>query len=163
MYTLAVITVSDKCSSGEREDLSALKIHELAPGYNFQSVFYSVVPDEIVEIQKAIKEAAVKGVNLILTTGGTGFSLRDVTPEATKGVITREAPGIAEALRAESAKHTDRYMLSRGIAGIIESSIIVNLPGSPKAAAEGAAFIFPRIGHGIDILTGSARECGKEK
>lgn len=162
MYTLAVITVSDKCAAGEREDLSGPKIRDVALNNNFETVFYAVVTDETSEIQRAIKEAVGKGANLILTTGGTGFSPRDITPEATKAVITREAPGIAEALRLDSAKRTERYMLSRGAAGIIESSIIVNLPGSPKAAAEGTNFILPRIGHGIDILTGSARECGKD-
>ncbi len=163
MYSLAVITVSDKCSAGLREDLSGALIAEIGKEYNFETVFYKIVPDELNEIIAALNQAAENNINLILTTGGTGFSVRDITPEATKKILEREAPGIAEALRSNSAKYTVKAMLSRGIAGIKNKSIIVNLPGSPKAVKENVEFLLPNIVHGIDILTGAAAECARKE
>lgn len=162
MYSLAVITVSDKGSRGEREDVSGKLISEYGKNMGFDPVFYSIVPDEFNEISDAIVTASEKKINLILTTGGTGFSVRDITPEATRAVIERETPGIAEALRINSALYTDRAMLSRGIAGIRGLSVIVNLPGSPKAVKECLEYLLPKIKHGIDILLGSASECARK-
>lgn len=163
MYSLAIITVSDKCSQGLREDASGRLISELGEKYGFSEKYYKIVPDEKKDIQQAVVEACDLGINLILTTGGTGFSPRDITPEAVKEIIERECPGISEALRQNSSRFTDKAMLSRGISGIKGRSIIVNLPGSPKAVKENLEFLLPRISHGIDILTGNASECASEK
>ncbi len=163
MYSLAVITVSDKCSKGLREDASGALIVNFAKEYGFETIFTKIVPDEFFDIVTALNAAVDKQINLIITTGGTGFSPRDITPEATKAVIEREAMGIAEALRLNSAKYTVKAMLSRGVCGIKNSSIIVNLPGSPKAVRENIEFLLPNIGHGIDILIGVAAECGRKE
>ncbi|NCA91649.1 MogA/MoaB family molybdenum cofactor biosynthesis protein [bacterium] len=163
MYSLAVITVSDKCSKGLREDASGALIVEFAKEYGFKTVFTKIVPDEFFDIVSALNLAVENNANLIITTGGTGFSPRDITPEATKSAIEREAMGVAEALRNNSSKYTPKAMLSRGVCGIKNRSIIVNLPGSPKAVKENLEFLLPNIKHGIDILTGAATECARKE
>jgi len=123
----------------------------------------AIIPDERSEIEEVlIRLADEVEINLIVTVGGTGFSLRDVTPEATIAVCDRMVPGIAEAMRGASLKITPRAMLSRGQAGIRKTSLIVNLPGGPKAAVENLLAVLPVLGHGIDILLGSATECARE-
>lgn len=163
MYTVGIITSSDKGSVGEREDKSGQVIREIVEQNGFTVIKQIILPDEKDQLEKAMKEMAddVK-VNLVLTTGGTGFSKRDITPEATKAVIEREAPGICEAIRYFSLKITKRAMLSRAVSGIRKDTLIVNLPGSPKACKEALDFVLEDIKHGIDILLGSDRECARK-
>lgn len=163
MYTVGIITSSDKGSVGEREDKSGQVIREIVEQNGFTVIKQIILPDEKDQLEKAMKEMAddVK-VNLVLTTGGTGFSKRDITPEATKEVIEREAPGICEAIRYFSLKITKRAMLSRAVSGIRKDTLIVNLPGSPKACKEALDFVLEDIKHGIDILLGSDRECARK-
>ena len=160
MYRIGILTVSDRSARGEREDQSgpalAEAIREL-PGA--QVVAQAVVPDDRHEIEAALRRWAAEGLDLILTTGGTGFSPRDVTPEATRTVIDREAPGLAEAMRAASLRITPHAMLSRAVAGIAGCTLIVNLPGSPKAACENLRTILPALPHGLDKLRGEPSEC----
>ena len=163
MYQVGIITASDKGAGGDRADLSAPKIREILAGFaNFEVKRYALVPDDAETIQKTMREMADEmGVHLILTTGGTGFSKRDVTPEATLAVIDRRAPGIPEAMRAISLRVTPRAMLSRAEAGLRGDTLIVNLPGSPKAIAETLAEILPSIEHGLDILLGADADCAR--
>lgn len=158
----AVITASDKGSRGERVDKSGPKVREmlLAAGYAVKDM--AIVPDEQTELEKQLKKYAELGIGLIVTTGGTGFSPRDVTPEATLAVCERLTPGIPEAMRALSMQVTHRAMLSRAQAGICRRSLIVNLPGSTKAVEECLGFILPQLQHGIEILRGDAGECGRK-
>lgn len=161
MYKIAVITVSDRCARGERPDDSGAAVREMA-GELGEVTDYVVVPDD----PDAIKEALIhlcdrEKVHLILTTGGTGLSARDNTPEATLAVVDRDVPGIAEAMRMESLKKTNRAMLSRAVAGIRHGTLIVNLPGSVKAVRECLAVILPVLPHGLEILTGRGGECGR--
>lgn len=152
-YTVAVITVSDKGARGEREDLSGPVLCSVAAEHGFDVVYRSIVPDETKEIQAELKRCCDElRVNLVLTTGGTGFSPRDVTPEATLAVVERETRGIPEAMRAQSMQITPRGCLSRGVAGIRGRTLIINLPGSPKAARENILAVIDPIGHGLDML-----------
>ncbi len=160
MIRFGVITVSDKGFKGEREDLSVGAIKEAIKEIGAVSE-YALVPDEEDLIEKALRELCAKGVEVLFTTGGTGFSPRDVTPEATNRVIERNAPGIAEAMRYESMKHTNRAMLSRAVAGIKGKTLIINLPGSPKAVAECIAAISNALPHAVEILTGKGGECAR--
>lgn len=162
MLTVGVITASDKGSSGEREDRSGKVICELVEAAGYVVKTYKILPDTQ-EILKSnmIAMCDEEKINLILTTGGTGFSKRDVTPEATKEVIEREAPGIAEAMRYNSLQITQRAMLSRGIAGIRGETLIINLPGSPKAVKENLEYILPTLKHGLEILLGIDGECAR--
>lgn len=156
---VGIITVSDKGSKGEREDLSGPAIKATFPA---DACEYTIVPDELQEISKKIKEYIdEKKCDLVLTTGGTGLSARDVTPEATRSVIDREIPGIAEAIRFESYKVKKSAMLSRAIAGSRGRSLIINLPGSPKAAKECLEVVFPVISHALEILEKGSVECGR--
>lgn len=162
MYTAAVITVSDKCFEGEREDLGGPAVCEIleAAGYKVEST--STVPDEQGLIShELIKCADELDIALIVTTGGTGFSQRDVTPEATIAVCTKMTPGIPEAMRAESLKITNRAILARQQAGIRGETLIVNLPGSPKAARENLAAVLPALDHGLEMLRGKKRDCAE--
>lgn len=161
-YTAAVITVSDKGYIGQREDVSGQVIADTLTAEGFCVISKTIVPDEVDKISGAIVVATGLGAELILTTGGTGFSKRDVTPEATKVVIEREASGIAEAIRYYSLAVTPRAMLSRGVAGIRGDSLIINLPGSPKAVKEAMGFVLESVKHGLDILKGSATECARK-
>ncbi|MCL6634808.1 MAG: MogA/MoaB family molybdenum cofactor biosynthesis protein [Peptococcaceae bacterium] len=161
MYKIAVVTVSDKGARGERADESGPAIREMVAGLG-EVTDYLVVPDDL----DALKEVLIhlcdrEKVDLILTTGGTGLSPRDNTPEATLAVVEREVPGLPEAMRAESLKKTNRAMLSRAAAGVRHQTLIVNLPGSVKAVRECLGVILPVLPHGLDILTGRDGECGR--
>lgn len=162
MKRVAVITASDKGYRGEREDLSGPAAKEIVEAAGYVVVSMDVLPDDRGLLSARIAEIADQGLaELILTTGGTGFSQRDVTPEATEDVIERRVPGIPEAMRAFSLTITKRAMLSRATAGIRKGTLIVNLPGSPKAVRESLEVVMDSLGHGIEILTGEAGECGR--
>lgn len=161
-FKTAVLTLSDKGAAGEREDKSGPLIREIIEKENYLVIDQRVLPDE----QKTIEETLIHlcdrlKVDLILTTGGTGFSLRDRTPEATMAVADRMAPGIAEAIRAYSMQITNRAMLSRGVSALRGQTLIINLPGSPKAVKESLDCILPALPHGLEILKGSASECAR--
>lgn len=161
MIRVAILTASDKGSRGEREDKSAAIIREMVADLG-EVVAYAVVPDERQLLAAKLREFCDEvGADLVLTTGGTGFGPRDVTPEATRDVIDREVPGLPEAMRAAGLKVTPQAMLSRAIAGIRGKSLIVNLPGSPKGVRENLAAILPALPHGLAILKGEAGECGQ--
>lgn len=161
MYTTAIVTLSDKGYKGERVDISGQRIRELLPMDRYQVVSYTLLPDDRAMIQaELIRLADEEQVDLILTTGGTGFSPRDVTPEATYAVMDRNAPGIAEALRAYSMTVTKRAMLSRAASVLRGKTLIVNLPGSPKAVTEELSYLLGTLEHGLDILLGRDGECG---
>ena len=150
-----MITVSDACARGERHDESGNKLVELLSDVGAQIVYREVVSDDLLPLVELLKEHSENDdVNLIVTTGGTGFGPRDNTPEATKKIIEREAPGLSEAMRAESLKHTPMGMISRGVCGVRSGCLIVNLPGSPKAVVESFAVIRPVLPHVIDLLAG---------
>jgi len=160
MFRVGVITASDKGSRGEREDLSGPLLKELVREIAGEVVEYIILPDDQELIAAQMKHWADDlRLDLILTTGGTGFSQRDVTPEATLAVADRLVPGIAEVMRAESLKITSRAMLSRATAVLRQWTLIINLPGSPKAVKECWAAIAPALPHGIKILKGEASEC----
>jgi len=155
MYTASVLTVSDKCFDGNHDDLSGPVVCEMLESAGYTVEYTSIIPDQqdIIEYE-LIKCTDELGIDLVLTTGGTGFSVRDVTPEATVSVCTKMTPGIPEAMRAESFKITDRAVLARQQAGIRGDSLIVNLPGSPKAAKENLTVVLPALKHGLDMLRG---------
>ena len=156
-YTAAVITVSDKGYRGEREDTSGPNLCAILREQGYEVCYTALVPDE----PELIKCADELGIALVLTTGGTGFSPRDITPEATMAVVERPTPGIPEAMRAESMKITPRGCLSRSAAGIRKRSLIVNLPGSKKASAENLLAVIDPIGHGLEMLQGQgSADCG---
>lgn len=161
-YNAAVITVSDKCSIGERVDTSGPNLCRILQEDGWEIIYTIVVPDEGEQIITQLRHCTdVLRANLILTTGGTGFSPRDITPEATLEVIQRQTPGISEAMRAESMRITPKGCLSRGVSGICNESLIINLPGSKKASEENILTVLPALKHGVDMLrsNGSAN-CG---
>ncbi len=160
MITVSVLTISDKGSKGEREDVSGQTIIDICKENGLEIVSYDIVPDEEDIIYNKLIELSDNKVNLILTTGGTGFSKRDVTPEATKRAIQKEASGIVEAIRSYSLTITKRAMLSRAVSGIRNDTLIINLPGSPKAVNESLGYIIDTVKHGIHILLGTDSECG---
>ena len=149
----AVLTISDGVSAGTREDKSGDVLDELLreDGYD---VVRRVVADDATLVAEALRELVDEGALLILTTGGTGFAPRDVTPEATREVVEREAPGLAEAIRADAISRTPHALLSRGIAGLRGSALIVNLPGSPGGCRDGFAVIRPAVRHGLELAAG---------
>ena len=162
MIKVGILTISDKGSKGEREDLSGKVIGEVVKEINGEVKYYQIIPDEKNIIQEELVKAVDKlHLDLILTTGGTGLAKRDVTPDATLEVIEKEVPGISEIIRSESFKKTDRAILSRGVAGIRKESLIINLPGSPKGVRESLETILEALPHGIEILKGQATECGR--
>jgi len=162
MIKVGILTISDKGSKGEREDLSGKVIGEVVKEINGEVKYYQIIPDEKNIIQEELIKAVDKlHLDLILTTGGTGLAKRDVTPDATLEVIEKEVPGISEIIRSESFKKTDRAILSRGVAGIRKESLIINLPGSPKGVRESLETILEALPHGIEILKGQATECGR--
>ena len=163
MYTAAVITVSDKGAAGAREDLGGPLVREMLEHAGYNVVYSAIVPDEQELIEhELIKCADELDAALVITTGGTGFSPRDVTPEATIAVCTRMTPGIPEAMRADSMKITNRAILARQQAGIRGKSLIVNLPGSPKAARENLTAVLPSLDHGLEMLRGGATDCAAD-
>ena len=157
----AVLTLSDKGFRNEREDKSGELVQMMLKEAGYEVAEYRLLPDEQAQIETVLKELSdEKEMDLILTTGGTGFSQRDCTPEATMNVATRNAPGIAEAMRYASLAITPRAMLSRGVSVIRNQTLIINLPGSPKAVKENLEYILPTLSHGLEILKGVTGECG---
>ena len=161
-YKVGVITASDKGYAGERNDASGPAIQEILTKFkNFQVEKSVILPDDKDMLAEMMRQMSDNGIDLILTTGGTGFSKRDITPEATLEVIERRAPGIPEAMRSISLKITPRAMLSRAEAGIRGNTLIINMPGSPKAIQETLEYILPSVEHGLDILQGNTSECAR--
>ena len=161
VHRVGILTASDKGARGEREDVSGPRIRSLLSA-GYETVAYTVVPDDRETIaRELIRLSDEVGCDLILTTGGTGFAPRDVTPEAPRDVCDRMAPGIAEAIRAQSMRITSRAMLSRGVSGIRGRTLIVNLPGSPKAVEESMAVFLDVVGHGLNLLRGTDGECAR--
>lgn len=161
MFKAAIITASDKGYAKEREDVSGSVVKGILLENQYAIFDYIVLPDDREMLAQKMLEYCKNGVDLILTTGGTGFSKRDVTPEATEMVIERRAEGITQAMLFNSLKITSRAMLSRGIAGIRGETLIVNLPGSPKAVKENLEFAIGSIKHGLEILKGMTGECAR--
>ena len=161
-YRAAIICASDRCFhfQGLREDASSPIIAEMLTGQGYEITATVMLPDEYEALQKTMANIADEGsADLIVTTGGTGLAPRDITPEATAAVIDRAVPGIPEAMRAESMKITPHGMLSRGIAGIRKRTLIINLPGSPKAVKENLSYILPALDHALLMLTGGTQDC----
>ncbi len=160
MIRAGVLTLSDKGSRGEREDLSGPEVIRMLKEIGIETECCEVIPDEVdVIATKLIEYADVRRVDLIVTTGGTGVSPRDVTPEATLKVIDREIPGMAEAMRRESMAKTPHAMISRAVAGIRKTTLIVNLPGSPKGVRENLAVLLPALKHAIEKIKGDQSDC----
>ena len=157
----AVVTVSDGVSAGAREDTSGDLLEELLREEEFE-VERRLVSDDRAVIAAALRELASSGVLLILTTGGTGFAPRDVTPEATHAVIDREAPGLAEAIRSDAIARTPHALLSRGIAGLTGETLVVNLPGSPGGCRDGFAVIRPALRHGLELAAGDTKTAHRQ-
>lgn len=160
---VAVITVSDRGFRGEREDRSGKYILQYFKEKGWQIAGYEIVPDEKDKIEEKLISISDKGkADLIVTTGGTGLSRRDVTPEATDNVIEKKVPGFCEIIRTEGQKKTPRAILSRGVSGIRKKTLIINLPGSIRGVKDSLELIYRPLPHGIDILTGMDKECGQE-
>ncbi len=163
MFKIAILTISDRGSKGEREDTSGPLIREMVKDLPAEVIHYEVIPDEKEKIAEALVRSADRlRADLILTTGGTGLSPRDVTPDATLGVIDKVVPGFSEAMRAESLKKTPHAMISRAITGIRGSTLIVNLPGSPKGVRENLSVILSALPHALSKLKGDPAECAQE-
>lgn len=163
MFQAAIITASDKGARGEREDLSGKVIREILEANDYQVADQIILPDERGQLSDAMRKLCDEGgIDLILTTGGTGFSDRDCMPEATLDVVERQIPGIPEAMRWNGLQITKRAMLSRAVAGIRKHTIIINLPGSPKAVRENLEYIIDVLPHGLQILRGEATECARK-
>jgi len=155
-----VITLSDKGSRGEREDVSGPEVIRLLEGMEFQVTDYEIVPDEQDMIEAVlIRYADEKKLDVIVTTGGTGVSPRDVTPDATLNVIEKQIPGMAEAMRSESIAKTPHGMISRAVVGIRKQSLIINLPGSPKGARENLSVLLPAVKHAVEKIKGDDTDC----
>ena len=158
-----VITVSDACSRGEREDTSGETLVQLLKDMGAEIVASKIVPDDLDPLTALLAAFADQpDVNLVITTGGTGFSPRDNTPEATRAVIEREAPGLAEAMRMETLKQTPMAMISRGVSGIRSGALIINLPGSPKGVRESFTVIAPVLNHAVELLSGRTEHGGSD-
>lgn len=162
MYNAIVITVSDRCYKGEREDLAGPAVQKLLKTNGYIVSDTITVPDEEKLITKALNDCISKNYSLIITTGGTGFSKRDITPECTRAIIDRETPGISEYMRYKSSEITSRGILSRGVSGIKNNSLIINLPGSPKAAVENLSFVIETLEHGLKMLLSDSADCANE-
>ena len=161
MLTVGVLTISDKGARGDRQDKSGAVIREILPSIAARIVNYDVIPDEKEPIAaKLVKWADEDDLDIIITTGGTGLTPRDVTPEATLAVVDRIVPGFAEAMRAESLKKTPHAMLSRAVVGTRGKCLIINLPGSTKAVRECLEVILPALPHAVETLKGQSDECG---
>lgn len=162
MYQAAVLTVSDRSAQGQRPDAAGPLVARLLEEAGYEVVLTAIVPDEQPQIEDFLRDTADRQlVQLLVTTGGTGFAPRDVTPEATLAVCERMTPGIPEAMRYVSMQVTNRAMLSRAQAGIRGGTLIVNLPGSPKAARENLEAVLPALGHGLEMLSGRLADCAK--
>ena len=162
MYHAAVLTVSDRSFRGERPDEGGPLVAEILKNAGYEVITATIVPDEQVQIEEKLREISDTGtVQLLVTTGGTGFAPRDVTPEATLTVCDRLTPGIPEAMRYASMQVTNRAMLSRAQAGIRKGTLIINLPGSPKAAKENLEAVLPALSHGLEMLSGRPADCAK--
>ena len=162
MFKAAVLTVSDRCSRGERPDEGGPLVAELLKNAGYEVIQTMIVPDERGRIEAALRQWCDREpVDLIVTTGGTGFAPRDVTPEATIAVCDRLTPGIPETMRYASLQVTNRAMLSRAAAGIRKGTLIINLPGSPKAARENLEAVLPALAHGLEMLSGRPADCAK--
>lgn len=163
MKRVAIITASDSGYKGEREDKSAPVIEEIVQNENYTVVKKLLLPDDKEKLANAMQEIADKGeADLILTTGGTGFAPRDVMPEATLAVLEKVVPGIPEAMRAYSMQFTKRAMLSRAVAGIRKKTLLINMPGSPKAVRECLEYIISELNHGLEILLEEANNCARK-
>jgi len=163
MIRVGILTVSDRSARGERVDTTQEAIRELLDENQYEVAAYEVVPDEPAQIRRVLRLWADQmGLDLILTNGGTGLAPRDHTPEATREVLDKEVPGLAELMRLEGIKKTPMAALSRGTAGVRGKSLIVNLPGSPKGAAESLAALLPVIPHAIETITGRSLGGGME-
>jgi molybdopterin adenylyltransferase len=160
MITIGIITASDRGARGEREDLSGKVISETVKTIGANIIDYRVVSDNLEDLKEALLDMCQKDIDLILTTGGTGLSPRDNTPEATASVIEKEVPGIPEAMRQKGLEKTPHAMISRATAGIRGKTLIINLPGSPKAVRENLEVILPAIPHAIEVLKGRVTGCG---
>ncbi len=159
MIKVAILTISDKGAAGEREDISGQVIEEMIGDINGEKVYYEIIPDHFRKIKELLFNLTERATaDLVLTTGGTGMAKRDITPEATMDVIEKEVPGIPEMMRCETGRITPKAFLSRARAGIRKSTLIVNLPGNPKAVRECLECILPILPHGIDILKGNITE-----
>jgi molybdopterin adenylyltransferase len=156
---VGVITVSDRASKGEYDDLGGPALKKAAEGYAWKVVADTIVPDEIRRIQRAIREQIRSGCHLILTTGGTGVALRDVTPEAVREIAIRELPGFGEIMRIESMKITKNAILSRNLAAIVEKTLVICLPGKPSGAIECLSFVVGAIPHCIEVLQEVPTSC----
>lgn len=162
-YKIAILTVSDKGYAGQREDLSGKVIAEFMSENGYEVAKKMICPDDYEMIRDClIALSDEEEIMLVLTTGGTGFSTRDVTPEATQAVIEKACPGIAVGLIQNSLKYTDRAILSRQTAGIRKNTLIINLPGSPKACRENLEFLVPPLRHGLEILCFGSAECARK-
>ena len=162
MYHAAVLTVSDRSFRGERPDAGGPLVAEMLKNAGYEVTVTAIVPDEQAQIEEKLREIADSGnIQLLVTTGGTGFAPRDVTPEATLTVCDRLTPGIPEAMRYASMQVTNRAMLSRAQAGIRKGTLIINLPGSPKAARENLEAVLPALSHGLEMLSGRPADCAK--
>lgn len=160
MFSAAIITVSDKGSRGEREDLSGKEIMDLLKETPFQVVAYEIIPDDTDRIETTLIEYSDgKNIDLIITTGGTGVGPRDVTPDATRRIMDKEIPGMAEAMRRESMNKTPHAMISRALAVIRKETLIINLPGSPRGARENLQVILPALKHAVEKIKGDESDC----
>ncbi len=163
MFSAAVLTLSDRGVAGEREDRSGAVVREMLEAAGIRVVRAEILPDDRALLEERLRQMASSGLELVVTTGGTGLSPRDVTPEATLSVIDKEIPGMSEAMRAESLKVTPHAMISRAVCGLAGRTLIVNLPGSPKAARECLSVIMPALPHALDVTAGSVVECAVEE
>jgi molybdopterin adenylyltransferase len=164
MKKVAILTISDKGAKGKRIDVTGKTLKEHLENNQYIVDYYKVIPDEVEDIKKELKYICDElRIPLVITNGGTGFSERDITPEATLQVIEKNVPGIGEFMRMKSMEITPRAMLSRGISGIRKKSLIINLPGSPRGAKENLEFILPSLGHGLEILCEEVLECARDE
>ncbi len=154
-----IITISDRASRGRYDDLGGPALKKAAHDYGWRVLVESLVPDEKAEIQNAIRQQIAKGCQLVLTTGGTGVALRDVTPEAVREIAVRELPGFGEVMRAESMKITKNAILSRGLAAVVGNALVICLPGKPSGAAECLSFVVGAIPHCVEVLQEVPTSC----